>query len=112
MTNFFIYNIVNTYTTECPLSKLLNVGPDDSPKHVEPFNEKIKTIHKNLCISLVYIHIAILCTVRTASKSLNVLTHFRDCSSEDVAFGGHNPPLTFKAVPYSWKCQGGGRIDF
>ena len=26
-----------------------------SPKHVEPFNEKIKTIHKNLCISLVYI---------------------------------------------------------
>ena len=29
-----------------------------SPKHVEPFNEKIKIIHKNLCISLVYIHIA------------------------------------------------------
>ena len=29
---------------------------NDSPKHVEPFNEKIKTIHKNLCISLVYIH--------------------------------------------------------
>jgi hypothetical protein len=27
---------------------------NDSPKHVEPFNEKIKTIHKNLCISLVY----------------------------------------------------------
>ena len=32
---------------------------NDSPKHVEPFNEKIKTIHKNLCISLVYIHIAL-----------------------------------------------------
>ena len=30
---------------------------NDSPKHVEPFNERIKTIHKNLCISLVYIHI-------------------------------------------------------
>ena len=28
---------------------------DDIPKHVEPFNEKIKIIHKNLCISLVYI---------------------------------------------------------
>jgi hypothetical protein len=26
--------------------------------HVEPFNEKIKTLHQNLCIS-VYIHIAI-----------------------------------------------------
>ena len=32
---------------------------NDSPKHVEPFNEKIKIIHKNLCISLVYIHIEI-----------------------------------------------------
>ena len=31
---------------------------NDSPKHVEPFNEKMKTIHKNLCSSLVYIHIA------------------------------------------------------
>ena len=30
-----------------------------SPKPVEPLNEKIKTDHKNLCISLVYIHIAI-----------------------------------------------------
>ena len=30
---------------------------NDSPKHVHPFNEKIKTIHKNLCISLIYIHI-------------------------------------------------------
>ena len=29
---------------------------NDSPKHVEPFNEKIKIIRKNLCISLVYIH--------------------------------------------------------
>ena len=27
-----------------------------APKNVERFNEKIKTIHKNLCISLVYIH--------------------------------------------------------
>ena len=31
---------------------------NDSPKHVQPLNEKIKTIHKNLCISLVYIHIS------------------------------------------------------
>ena len=31
---------------------------NDSPKHVEPINEKIKIIHKNLCISLLYIHIA------------------------------------------------------
>ena len=41
---------------------LLNVAPDvanDSPKQVEPVNEKIKTIHKNLWISLDYIHIAI-----------------------------------------------------
>jgi hypothetical protein len=30
---------------------------DCSPKHVEPINEKIKIIHKNLCISLIYIHI-------------------------------------------------------
>ena len=42
---------------------------NDSPKHVEPFNEKIKIIHKNLCISLVYIHIAIWCIVHTTSKS-------------------------------------------
>ena len=28
---------------------------NDSPKHVETFNEKIKSIHKNLCISLVCI---------------------------------------------------------
>ena len=32
---------------------------NDSPKHVEPFNENIKTIRKNLCISLVYIHIGV-----------------------------------------------------
>ena len=42
---------------------------NDSPKHVEPFNEKIKTIHNNFCIPLVYIHIAIRCTVHTTSKS-------------------------------------------
>ena len=30
-----------------------------SLKHTEPFNEKIKTIHKNLCILLVYIHIVV-----------------------------------------------------
>ena len=42
-----------------------------SPKHVEPFNEKIKIIHKNLCISLVYIHIAIWCTVHTTSNWYN-----------------------------------------
>jgi hypothetical protein len=29
-----------------------------SPKRVEPLNEKLKTIHKNLCISLVYVHIS------------------------------------------------------
>ena len=44
---------------------------NDSPKHVRPFNEKIKTTHKNLCISLVYIHIAILCTVHTTSNCDN-----------------------------------------
>jgi hypothetical protein len=42
---------------------------------------------------------------------LNVLTYYRGSSAEDDAFGGHTPPLTFKAQPYSWKCQGGGRID-
>ena len=35
----------------------------DIPKHVEKFNEKIKTIYKNLCMSLVYIHIALLCNL-------------------------------------------------
>ena len=30
---------------------------NDSPKHVQQFNEKIKIIHNNLCISLVYTHI-------------------------------------------------------
>ena len=39
-----------------------------SPKHVQPFNEKIKIIHKNLCISFVYTHIAIWCTVHTTSN--------------------------------------------
>ena len=34
------------------------VAANNSPKNVEPFNEKIKTIRKNMCISLVYIHIA------------------------------------------------------
>ena len=41
---------------------------NDSPKHVEPFKENIKTVHKNLCISSVYIHIAIWCTVHTTSN--------------------------------------------
>ena len=41
---------------------------NDSPKHVEPINEKIKIIHKNMCISLVYIHISIWFTVHTASS--------------------------------------------
>ena len=45
---------------------------NDSPKHVEPINEKIRIIHKNLCISLVYIHIAIWCTVRTKSNFSNI----------------------------------------
>ena len=40
---------------------------NDSSKHVEPFNEKIKAIHENTCIYLVYTHIAIECTVNTAS---------------------------------------------
>jgi len=44
--------------------------------------------------------------------SLNVMAHFRGSSSQDDAFGGRTPPLTFKAVPYSRKCQGAGRIDF
>ena len=42
-----------------------------SPKHVEAVNEKIKTIHKNLCISLVYIHIAIRCKVHATSNTLS-----------------------------------------
>ena len=45
------------------LYSLLNVAPDDgpmSPKHVEPFNEKIKIIYKNLCISLVYIRLPVM----------------------------------------------------
>jgi hypothetical protein len=41
---------------------------NDIPKHVESVNEKIKIIHKNLCISLLYIHIAIWCTVHTTSN--------------------------------------------
>ena len=41
---------------------------NDSPKHVAPFNKKIKIIHKNMCISLVYMHIAIWCTVHTTSN--------------------------------------------
>ena len=46
-----------------------------SPKHVQPFNEIIKIIHKNLCTSLVYIHTAIRCTVhtRTTSNTLRLL---------------------------------------
>ena len=43
---------------------------NDSPKHVEPINEKIKIIHKKLCTSLVCIHIAICCTVHTTSNWL------------------------------------------
>ena len=50
---------------------------NDSPKHVEPFNEKMKTIHKNLCIAFVYIHIAIWCTVYTMSDIKCTLYHFR-----------------------------------
>ena len=46
---------------------------NDSPKHVEPVNEKIKTIHQNLCISLVYIHISIWWTVHTTSNSRAVV---------------------------------------
>ena len=42
---------------------------NDSPKHIEPFNEKIKIIHKNFCIPLVYIHISIWCTVHTTSDN-------------------------------------------
>ena len=41
---------------------------NDSPKHVQPFNEIIKATYKNLCISLVYIHIEIWCTMHTTSN--------------------------------------------
>ena len=44
---------------------------NDSPKHVKPFNEKIKIIHKNLCTSLVCLHIAIWCTVHTTSNRID-----------------------------------------
>ena len=61
--------LVNAGTSDCyiqqpdvpiALYSLLNVAPDDGlmivRKNVQPFNEKMKTIQKNLCISLVYIH--------------------------------------------------------
>ena len=35
---------------------------NDSLKHVEPINGKIKIIHKNLCVLLVYIHTARPCS--------------------------------------------------
>ena len=42
------------------LYRLLNVAPDDGKGQSETcrdIQQKIKTIHKNLCISLVYIHV-------------------------------------------------------
>ena len=44
---------------------------NDSPKHAEPFNEKIKTIHKTLCISLVYIHTGWMSALNILRKSDN-----------------------------------------
>ena len=67
-----------TYCTNVPtaLYSLLKCcswwWTNDSLKHAEPFNEKIKVIHKNLCISLVYIHTAIWCTVHTSKSILDI----------------------------------------
>ena len=63
-----------TYQHECTncTVQLIKCCPwwwtNDSPKYVEPINKKIKIIHKNLCSSLVYIHIAIRRTVHTTSN--------------------------------------------
>ena len=49
-------------------------------KHVQPVNEKIKTIHKNSCISLVYIH-----NVYSSVSSLELtelLLYYHDATSE------------------------------
>ena len=66
------------------LYSLLNVVPDDGLMIVRNMNnhltKKIKAIHKNLCIFLVYIRIAIRCTVHTASK-------FMVCSAQCVLYG-------------------------
>ena len=45
---------------------------NDNPKHVEQFNEKIETIHNNLCISLVYIHIAMMHGTYNIKRKANV----------------------------------------
>ena len=73
-----------TYRHECTnrAVQLIKCCPwwwtNDSPKHVEPFNEKIKIkiIHKNWCISLVYKHIAIWCTVHTTSNGSHCTFNF------------------------------------
>ena len=36
---------------------------NDSLKHAESFNEKIKTIHKNLCIKIMFLHVITTCRV-------------------------------------------------
>ena len=71
---------------------------NDSPKHVEPFNEKIKTIHKNLCISLVYIYTEIWCTVHKTSKCLTSM----DSCSKFVFHGGESNRDRRGAV---WGCD-------
>jgi hypothetical protein len=77
-----LYNAIGVYSSQTYRHKCTNCTvqlikcyswwwTDDSPKHVEPFNEKIKIIHNNLCISLIYVHIAIWCTVHTTSNWWN-----------------------------------------
>ena len=56
--------------------------------HVEPINAKIKIIHKNLCISLVYIHIAIWCTVHTTSN-----LHLTHTHTHTLSLYGASPAL-------------------
>ena len=55
---------------------------NDSLKLVEPINEKLKIIHKNLCITLVYIHTAIWCAVHTMSNYTSFLTNLRSMHSD------------------------------
>ena len=60
---------------------------NDSLKYVEPVNEKINIIHKNLCISLVYIHIAIWRQVHTTSHPFVHMERYRDvCRSLQIHY--------------------------
>ena len=67
---------------------------NDSPKHGEPFNEKIKTIHKNLCISLVYIHITAWRTVHSKLKFIIVFT-------KSIPFLGHIIQFQYNLFTYA-----------